>query len=107
MFLAEAFYHCTPRVRVPGRLFLCSEQKTRDCNPKPEKPDFCYSPFQISFRSAFSETSVYERPWLLEIDFRVVVAAFEELFHFLDAWLAWVGARAGICNCVHSNVVKA
>lgn len=63
--------------------------------------------FQISFRSAFSETSVYERPCLLEIDFRVVVAAFEELFHFLDAWLAWVGASAGVCNCVHCNVVKA
>ena len=41
-----------------------------------------------------------------EIDFRVVVAALQELFHLLNRRLAGIGAGAGVADCVDSDVMQ-
>ena len=41
-----------------------------------------------------------------EIDFRIVVAALQELFHLLNRRLAGIGAGAGVTDCVDSDVMQ-
>ena len=42
--------------------------------------------------------------YFLEIYFRVIVTAFQQFFHFFLTWLSWVGAGAGIQNCIGCNL---
>ena len=41
-----------------------------------------------------------------EIDFGVVVAALQKLFHLLDGGLTGVGTRAGVADGVHGDVME-
>lgn len=60
------------------------------------KRDLSADRFQVTEKSLFLNTIPIGTRYCLEIYFRIIVAAFQQLFHFFLGRLSWIGACAGV-----------